>query len=124
MSHRNAVLTPVGRLRLAPCVVDDGWPLRRAAERFQVSVPTASGWARRSRERDLAWPAIEAMTGRSSRPRRNLAQTRRPVVRRILHLRRTCGWALPVSAINSVYAPPRSTGFSAGKECPGCMRST
>lgn len=29
MSHRNAPLTPTGRLRLARCVVDDGWPLRR-----------------------------------------------------------------------------------------------
>lgn len=31
MSHRNAPLTETGRLRLARCVVDDGWPrpLRR-----------------------------------------------------------------------------------------------
>lgn len=26
MSHRNAPLTLTGRLRLARCVVDDGWP--------------------------------------------------------------------------------------------------
>ncbi|MFF9087910.1 IS481 family transposase, partial [Streptomyces sp. NPDC014991] len=45
MSHRNAPLTPTGRLRLARCVVDDGWPLRRAAERFQVSHTTAARWA-------------------------------------------------------------------------------
>ena len=44
MSHANAILTPRGRLRLARCVVDEGWPLRRAAERFQVSVTTASRW--------------------------------------------------------------------------------
>ncbi|MFI5490605.1 IS481 family transposase, partial [Micromonospora echinaurantiaca] len=36
MPHANAPLTERGRLRLASCVVDDGWPLRRAAERFQV----------------------------------------------------------------------------------------
>lgn len=42
VSHRNAPLTPTGRLRLARCVVDDGWPLRRAAERFQVSHTTAA----------------------------------------------------------------------------------
>jgi hypothetical protein len=41
MPHRNAPLSETGRLRLARCVVDDGWPLRRAAERFQVSVTTA-----------------------------------------------------------------------------------
>jgi transposase InsO family protein len=90
--HRNALLTPRGRLELAQCVVDDGWPLRRAAERFQVSVPTASRWAKRYRERDLTQPAIEAMTDRSSRPRRSPRQTRRPLVRKIVHLRRTRGW--------------------------------
>ncbi|MFB9739405.1 IS481 family transposase, partial [Streptomyces thermocoprophilus] len=31
------------------CVVDDNWPLRRAAERFQVSVTTAKRWADRYR---------------------------------------------------------------------------
>ncbi|MGW0209613.1 helix-turn-helix domain-containing protein, partial [Streptomyces sp. NPDC003233] len=63
MSHRNAPLTPTGRLRLARCVVDDGWPLRRAAERFQVSHTTAARWAGRYRR----WGA-EGMHDRSSRP--------------------------------------------------------
>jgi len=36
VSHANAMLTPKGRLVLARCVVEDGWSLRRAAERFQV----------------------------------------------------------------------------------------
>ena len=49
MSHANAPLTPLGRLRLARCVVDEGWPLRRAAERFQVSVTTAARWSARYR---------------------------------------------------------------------------
>jgi len=34
VSHRNAALTPVGRLKLALVVVEEGWPIRRAAERF------------------------------------------------------------------------------------------
>ena len=38
-----------GRLRLARCVVDDHWPLRRAADRFQVSVTTAARWSARAR---------------------------------------------------------------------------
>lgn len=42
MSHVNALLTPRGRLLLACCVVEDGWALRRAAERFQVSPTTAA----------------------------------------------------------------------------------
>jgi transposase len=50
MSHGNASLTPTGRLRLARCVVEDGWPLRRAAERFGVSVTTAQRWSGRYRE--------------------------------------------------------------------------
>jgi hypothetical protein len=49
MVHRNAPLSETGRLRLARCVVDEGWPLRRAAERFQVSVTTAARWAARYR---------------------------------------------------------------------------
>jgi len=42
MCRRNAPLTPTGRPRLARRVVDDGRPLRRAAERFQVSRTTAA----------------------------------------------------------------------------------
>lgn len=50
MSHRNAILAHAGRLQLARCIVVDGWSLRRAAERFNVSVPTAARWSRRYRE--------------------------------------------------------------------------
>ena len=41
MTHRNAPLSETGRLRLACCIVEDGGSLRRAAERFNVSVTTA-----------------------------------------------------------------------------------
>jgi transposase InsO family protein len=92
VSHGNAPLAPLGRLRLAQAVVDEGWSLRRAAERFQVSVPTAARWAGRYRGRDLARPAIEAMADRPSRPRRCPAATRRPLVRKIVHLRAKRGW--------------------------------
>ena len=63
MSHRNAPLSELGRLRLARCVVEDGWPLRRAAERFQVSPTTAARWAGRYRRLGEA-----GMVDRSSRP--------------------------------------------------------
>lgn len=46
MSHANARLAPRGRLALARRVVDDGWPVRVAAKRFQVS-PTTPTTARR-----------------------------------------------------------------------------
>jgi len=84
--HANAVLTERGRLLLARCVVEDGWPLRRAAERFQVSAPTAKRWADRYR---AAGPA--GMADRPSRPHHSPRATPRPVVRKICHLRVTRG---------------------------------
>ena len=63
MTHRNAPLSETGRLRLACCVVEDGWPLRRAAERFNVSVTTAQRWAQRYRAHGSA-----GMRDHSSRP--------------------------------------------------------
>jgi transposase len=70
MPHRNAPLTETGRLRLARCVVEDGWPVRRAAERFQVSHTTAARWARRYRQHGVA-----GMVDRPSRPRHSPART-------------------------------------------------
>ncbi|MCP2256549.1 leucine-zipper of insertion element IS481 [Streptoalloteichus tenebrarius] len=64
MVHRNAPLTLTGRLGGAWCVVGEGWPLRRAAERFQVSHTTVVRWACRCR----SWGAA-AMVDRSCRPR-------------------------------------------------------
>ncbi|MEU8516042.1 leucine zipper domain-containing protein, partial [Kitasatospora sp. NPDC048722] len=66
MPHRNAPLTETGRLRLARCVVEDGWPLRRAAERFQVSATTAKRRADRYRTLGEA-----GMGDLSSRPHRS-----------------------------------------------------
>ncbi|WP_271035829.1 leucine zipper domain-containing protein, partial [Mycolicibacterium hassiacum] len=66
MVHANASLTPRGRLRLAQAVVDQGWSLRRAAERFQCSVATAKKWADRYRDGGEA-----AMVDRPSRPHRS-----------------------------------------------------
>ncbi|WP_330350354.1 IS481 family transposase [Streptomyces sp. NBC_00582] len=83
MSHRNAPLTPTGRLRLARCVVDDGWPLRRAAERFQVSHTTAARWASRYRQHGEA-----GMRDRSSRPHRQPHRTPAAVEERVVRLRR------------------------------------
>ncbi len=84
MPHRNAPLTETGRLRLARCVVEDGWPLRRAAERFQVSPATAARWAGRYRE---SGPA--GMADRSSRPRHSPARLPVRTERRIIALRVT-----------------------------------
>ncbi|HEX6878063.1 MAG TPA: IS481 family transposase [Nocardioidaceae bacterium] len=92
MVHANALLTPRGRLALAVCVVEEGWSLRRAAERFQTSPQTAGRWAARYRARDVSRPAIEAMADRPSRPKRSPGRTPARVERRICHLRRQRGW--------------------------------
>ena len=82
MVHRNAPLSETGRLRLARCVVDAGWPLRRAAERFQVSHATAARWAARYRQAGAA-----GMADRSSRPHASPARTCRRTEHRIVGLR-------------------------------------
>ena len=87
MSHRNAPLSETGRLRLARCVVEDGWPLRRAAERFQVSVSTAARWAGRYRAFGTA-----GMVDRSSRPHRSPHRTPTRTERRIVKVRVLRRW--------------------------------
>jgi Integrase core domain/leucine-zipper of insertion element IS481 len=80
--HRNAALTPRARLRLARLVVDEHWPVARAAERYDVSWRTAKRWADRYAEL-----GADGMQDRSSRPHRSPARTARPLVRKIVHLR-------------------------------------
>ena len=85
MVHPNAPLTPEGRRRLAVLIVDEGWTLRRAAERFQCSPATAARWATRYR-------AGEPLTDRSSRPHHSPSRLPRRTERRIVALRVTRRW--------------------------------
>ena len=87
MLHRNAPLSPLGRERLARCIVEDSWPLRRAAERFQVSVGTAARWAERFRE-----DGPDGMHDRSSRPHHSPRQTPTRRERRIIKVRVLRRW--------------------------------
>ncbi len=87
MVHRNAPLSETGRERLARCVVIEGWPLRRAAERFQVSPTTAKRWADRYRTLGAA-----GMADRSSRPRHSPHRTPSRTERRIIKVRLTRRW--------------------------------
>jgi transposase InsO family protein len=82
VSHANAALTPRARLRLARLVVDQGWPIARAAERYDVSWPTAKRWADRYRRLGES-----GMLDASSRPHNSPSRTSAPVVRKIVHLR-------------------------------------
>jgi transposase InsO family protein len=80
--HGNAALTPRARLRLARLIIDECWPVARAAERYDVSWRTAKRWAQRYAEQGEA-----GMQDRSSRPHHSPARTPRPVIRKIVHLR-------------------------------------
>ncbi len=87
MSHANAQLTPAGRLRLAQLVVDKGWTLARAAERWNCSVTTAKRWADRYRQAGRA-----GMVDRSSRPVSSPHRTPTRRERRIVGLRVSRRW--------------------------------
>ena len=81
-THVNAALTPRARLRLARLIVDLGWSIPRAAERYDVSWRTAKKWADR-----YAAEGPSGMNDRSSRPHHQPNRTAAPVVRKIVHLR-------------------------------------
>jgi leucine-zipper of insertion element IS481 len=49
VAHANAALTPRARLRLARLIVEQVWPVARAAERFQVAWTTGHRWSTRYR---------------------------------------------------------------------------
>lgn len=85
MSQGRTPFTAEGRRRLAKLIVDDGWSVRRAAERFQCSSATASKWAARYR-------AGLPLTDRSSRPHRSPSRLSQRLERRIIGLRFTRRW--------------------------------
>jgi len=82
MSHANAALTPIQRLRVARLIVDEGWPVAHAAAFFHVAWPTAKRWSDRYRVMGAA-----GMQDRSSRPYRSPNRTSPELVRKIVHLR-------------------------------------
>ena len=110
MTHANAQLTPAGRLRLAQLVIDKGWTLRRAAERWNCSVTTAKRWADRYREHGRTL-GVGAMNDRSSRPHHQPRQTPTRRERRVIGLRVSRRWgpariayllAMPVSTVHKI----------------------
>ncbi|NRQ51778.1 IS481 family transposase, partial [Aeromicrobium stalagmiti] len=82
MSHANATLTPITRLRLAVLVVDDDWTYATAAKLFMVSPRTAKKWADRYRADGAA-----GMVDRSSRPCTSPTKTPPAIVRKIVRAR-------------------------------------
>ncbi|WP_191412384.1 IS481 family transposase [Salinibacterium sp. ZJ70] len=100
MTHANAPLAPEGRLRLARLIIEQGWSVRRAAERFQCSPATAAKWAARYR-------AGIPMTDRSSRPHRSPSRCPKRLERRIIALRFSRRWG--PHRISYHLGVPRST---------------
>lgn len=82
MSHANAALTPRTRLKVARLVIDEGWPIARVAERYEVSWPTVKRWATR-----YAAMGQAGMSDRSSRAHRHPNRTPQARVKKIVHLR-------------------------------------
>src|SRR3954447_16761062 len=81
--HRNAPLTPEGRLRLCRRI-EDGWTVAAAAESMNISRQCAHKWWRRYRDE-----GIDGLRDRSSRPRSCPHQTPARVERRIVALRQS-----------------------------------
>ena len=81
--HRNAPLTPEGRLRLCQLINENGWTVAAAAESMRISRQTAHKWWRRYQEAGIA-----GLEDRSSRPRRCPTKTPDRMERQIVELRR------------------------------------
>jgi leucine-zipper of insertion element IS481 len=109
VTHANAPLTPEGRRRLAVLIVDNGWPVRRAAERFQVSPATAAKWAARYR-------GGLSMADCSSRPRHSPRRCSKRLERRIIKLRYCRRWGAASDQL-----PPRCSAVN-DRPCPGALR--
>ena len=83
--HRNARLTPAGRLLLCERI-EAGWPVAHAAAAMGISRDRAYVWWRRYQAEGLS-----GLEDRSSRPHRCPDQTRPALERRIVTLRQNRG---------------------------------
>ncbi len=83
--HRNAPLTPEGRLRLCERI-EGGWPVAHAAASMGISRDRAYVWWRRYQEEGVA-----GLEDRSCRRQRCPRQTKASVERRIVTLRQSRG---------------------------------
>src|SRR5688572_14274810 len=99
--HRNARLTPAGRLLLCQRI-EAGWPVAHAAHSMGISRDRAYVWWRRYQVEGVA-----GLEDRSSRPRRSPTKTRPSRERRIVTLRRRRG--LGPARIAGIVGMPAST---------------
>jgi hypothetical protein len=99
--HRNARLTPAGRLLLCERV-QAGWPVAHAAASMGISRDRAYVWWRRFQAE-----GVVGLEDRSSRPHRSPARTKPSRERRIVQLRRRRG--LGPARIAGIVGLPAST---------------
>jgi len=83
--HRNAPLTPAGRLRLCQRI-EGGWPVAHAAASMGISRDRAYVWWRRYQQE-----GVSGLEDRSSRPHRCPTKTKASTERRIASLRSNKG---------------------------------
>ena len=99
--HRNARLTPAGRLLLCQRI-EAGWPVAHAAAAMGISRDRAYVWWRRYQDEGRA-----GLEDRSSRPHRSPNRTRPAIERRIVTLRQNRG--LGPARIAGIVRRPAST---------------
>ena len=99
--HRNAPLTPEGRLRLCQRIME-GWTVAGAAESMNISRQCAHKWWRRFQDEGVA-----GLRDRSSRPHSCPHQTPARVERRIVALRRSR--KLGPARLSGIVGVPAST---------------
>ena len=89
--HQNARTAIHNREQLARAVVVERCTLQAAAGRFEVSAKTAAKWVRRYRD-----GGPQALSDRSSRPRRCYRPTSSTLIEKVLALRRLRhnGWRI------------------------------
>jgi transposase-like protein len=115
MAHPRAKLTVAGRRLLVERVLEQGWPVGRAAEAQDVSAATAYKWVRRWRAEGLAGLADRGCRPACS-PRRLSADCERTILAyragsRVGRTGSAGRWARPA---------PRSARCCAATRCPGC----
>ncbi len=113
VAHRNAKLTPLGRLLLIQRIRHMGWSISQAATSLGVSRPTAHKWLRRWEQTGMA-----GLEDRSSRPSISPRSTPADQVEQIRALRLRLRWGphrlapLLDKPRSTIYAVLRREGLS------------
>ena len=108
MQHRNARLTPTGRLHMVRLVEEQGLTFEAAAAASNVSKSTVHTWVLRWRAADPKERAsLACLEGRSSRPRLSPRQLSKTDHDRVCEVRRRTGWGPRL--ISSEVELPHST---------------